>query len=678
MQSITLYTPAPVRYGATDPDQTNWFYQSLKNTAPLATIYGFFKREDLNHGLQRLWPRGRREFDRRTADILQDEKTSDSVKVLTAQKRDGWGIRPFPQPDISVPERESMFRDQPSASPIKYLPYFPVKPSLLSGRRFTGLSIPSPGAWPVWWRPWFNKGTGFIQWRKGADISGNANSMLSHNLADLSGSSLPGLNASHTQMHHVNANDANWPGGNFTATDFVKPGFFNTWLAGALFRHTTGLPSADPQNWDPRMQRITWEGKSPNDPMAMTFQDFAKKQMEYNVFQHVDLFKSLFKGSNLTGTQFKAFVRMLGLDLRGSILNKLLAPRQDWSGVKVAGSNMASVQTPHSDLKAIDGLQDANMDSPPEVPGNYEGCDLRGQNLANKKMRFNNFRFAVFSPVSPAGVSSRRFYRCQPQNMGSYLDKLMLTPRQGKLSRDTLAKTVKDPTSVIGKKLFNLAYMDRPLETRQLVDANTDEARLALVKLALDKQAFYDTLRQSKVTEQRQWLTLWKNIKALNAKKNANTEKADFSGGDVSYANFKGNNLTKSRFVATNMKHTLLADSDVKKTNFTNAKNLPYSQLLQAKNMDTLLVEKTNLQSLVNLIQQGASISIIKNKFNETFIDKYLSKKDRVNQIAYILAQNNILKQPDSRLLRTWRNLLGQNWAKYAKIIPLQSRGDKS
>jgi hypothetical protein len=29
-----------------------------------------------------------------------------------------------------------------------------------------------------------------------------------------------------------------------------------------------------------------------------------------------------------------------------------------------------------------------------------------------------------------------------------------------------------------------------------------------LTKLALYKQAFYDTLRQSKVTEQRQWLTL--------------------------------------------------------------------------------------------------------------------------------------------------------------------------
>jgi uncharacterized protein YjbI with pentapeptide repeats len=468
--SSQVFTP---RFGQKPPDIPLWF----KIVGPVLTGFSFLLREDLNNGLDRFVDR--QKFDRRTEFRLLDEKTSDAERVKTLETRDGWGL-PVPRPDITVAEQESMRRDVDmpgSPSPIDYQTYTPSKPSLLKGRSYKKLLLPSTGALPVFWRPWFNRGTGWLQWRKPADFSGNDNTRLNHDQANLSNSNMPGVNFDDSSLRHVNATNANWSGGSFINTLLLKTGLFNTRLAGAVFKNTQGIPSSDPQFWNEHLERIWLEGKSRLQPMALTFQDFRNKLMDYATVKNVDWLGSDLSNGSLYRGKLAGLVRILGMNLTKTNLKQLHAPNQNWAGVNIDDTKMAGIQTPNSDFKSVRNAHKALMASTADHPGNYSNSDWRGQDLSNQDLQHNIYRDSTFSPVGEPVPRGKRPYRLKRWAVSRYLVPFTLRSGERNQPLKKLAKLLKDPTNKTASKIKNLALMTQPEEANQLVARDTPQSR---------------------------------------------------------------------------------------------------------------------------------------------------------------------------------------------------------
>jgi uncharacterized protein YjbI with pentapeptide repeats len=635
-----------VTFGAGNgSDWFNWFQpvaDSAKSYAPLAALYGFFKREEFIHGAQRFV--GREEFNRRTNEMLADDSTPDSRKVHLLQIRDRWGLPLFVKPQDSIVEEESkQRRENREGYPIPFITYQPTKDAPIKGKNLQRLQIPSRFALPYFWRPWFNPGIGVAQLRPGANMAGTKNSPLNYDRTDLSRSTLPGLNASNTTLRHVNATDANWIGGRFINTLFLKTGLIRTKLAGSRFINVTGLPSSDPQFWHPDLSRIWLHGKNAKNKMAMTFQDFKEKVLEYAEVQHVDLLGSIFKRGSLMGAHLGQGVRIIGANFKQTNLQRLFAPKKDWAKANVFKSNMSGVQTPGSDFKAIQHLETAQLASTPEHPGNYSHSDLRGQNLSNKDISHNNFNHTLFSPHGEPKLKGPRPYKIKRWAVSRYLVPFTLRANERRKPDDELANTLKDPTSRTGQKLRDLAFMDKPQETRKLEEADTDEARLALVRLAREKNQNYRVVAASKIRDQHKILNEAEYLKVLRANQPADLSgaKADYS--NFSFANLRGTNLKGTRFKFSDLHMSRLADADVEDARLKTAKRIPILELIKARNADKLVFSQTELDKLEQSLASNTSRTIKPSDLQLIFSNKYLSRQDRIRYMAMRLIPNPYL-----------------------------------
>jgi uncharacterized protein YjbI with pentapeptide repeats len=627
------------------------FQEGAKWTTPLTTLYIFFNREDVTNGADRLIARDK--FDRRTTQTLQDDKTSNNDLLKILHYRDRWGLNALPKESESIPERESAIRldETDDPAPVAYEKYNPEKPSLIAGKNVRGLKIPVPIALPNIWRGKAN------QWRIPLDASGTPNSKLNHDYAIITDGKLLKSNFSNSTLRHVDASNTNMTGSDLTDTELLKTGLFKTLLSKVRFIRTKGIPSSDPQFWADNLKGAEFEGDSAQNPMALTFQNFAQKQMDGARLKWVDWFKSSLKGGSLAKGKLEAGVRILGMAMQNADLTQLEAPNQDWSGVNVKNAPMAGIKSPNSNFTAIENLNTANLDSTAKHPGDLSNSDFRGQNLFQRKLRHINFTNSIFSPVGEPVAQGRRPYRFKQIKVTDYLKPIMLSPAESRLSDKGLIKRIKRTIDPVGKKLVSLAYMEKPYETKACLAANNEEAYKALITLAKAKQHHYEVVRKAKAQEHVQLLKLWEQKKAANALKHANTAGAWFSHSNMTGANLQGNDLTKSQFVGSNLKNTLLKDANVTETNFTKGKNLTTSQLLQAKNAQGLVINPGQLQQLVQKLQHKRRVS--KNDTEAAFPTRYLSPKNRLpllNAISTpVLVQKALLETVPNAFIKTYQ-----------------------
>jgi uncharacterized protein YjbI with pentapeptide repeats len=600
--------------------------EGAKWATPLTTLYLFFNQEKVTNGLDRVL--ARKKFDRRTTQTLKGEDTSDNDRLKMLHWRDRWGLNALPKDNPSIPERESesRFAEEGDPTPVAYEKYNPEKPSLIAGKDVTGLKIPIPIALPNVWR---GKAS---QWRIPLDASGTPNSKLNHDYAVMADGKLKASNFSNSTLRHVDASNTNMTGTDLTDSELLKTGLFKTLLAGAKFIRTKGIPSSDPQFWDDNLKKSQFEGDSAQSPMALTFQNFAKKQLDGARLKWVDWFKSSLKGGSLAKAKLEEGVRILGMNMIEANLQQLKAPEQNWAGVNVEKSNMAGLQSPGSNFSAIENLLTANMDSSQKHPGDYSRSNLRGQNLEKKKLRHNNFTNTIFSPTGESLTPDGKAYQYRELPITDYLKPIMLSPAEARLSEAKLIAAIKRPINPIGKKLISLAYMEKPIETKASLAANNDDAYRDVIAMARKKQKHYEIVAKAKQREQKQLLKQWQKQQTVNLKKHAKTSETDFSFSNMSGSNLQGNNLTQSQFVGSNLKDTLLADANVTDTNFTRAKNLTLEQLSSTHNANNLVYKPQHLNSLVYKIQQKQRVS--KKDINKVFPSQYLSPEHRSPLLA--------------------------------------------
>jgi Pentapeptide repeats (8 copies) len=220
----------------------------------------------------------------------------------------------------------------------------------------------------------------------------------------------------------------------------------------------------------------------------------------------------------------------------------------------------------------------------------------------------------------------------------------------------TLPVSVKVPTSPLRKKLISLAYMDKPLETQDLLKANNDEANKALVVLALEKQEYYKTVKLSKLKEQRSLLRQWRQAKRTNSRLPAILKGSNFSYGDLSHSQLQGLSLKKTQFDYANMHKTNLDGADVGEASFKRAENMSVNQLLKARNAHKLIINSKELNEIIAKLRQNNKKHLTQSELKLFLPEDKLPKEVRVGLLAAYLAQKRMLKQRNKSTvwLKTW------------------------